>query len=94
MTMTTSPKNVRVNLGTIMEIGRQEMTLQLRGEEQTVTWPTTRQTVYEELNGEKIQVSILEEDQAVLVITDVDSQDKRYIKRLRLLIPIGSEVEE
>jgi hypothetical protein len=79
----------QVHLGTITEIGRQEMTLQLRGEENSVAWPTNRQTSYEDLNGSSITATSLEVDQAVLVITDVDSNSQRYIKRLRLLAPVA-----
>lgn len=77
-----------VNLGTITSIGTQELTLQLRGEEQIATWNTNRQTRYEEFDGGTTTRTALEEDQAVLVITDLDQNDQRYIKRVRLLAPV------
>lgn len=77
-----------VNLGTITGIGTQEITLQLRGEEQIATWNTSRQTRYEEFDGGTTTRTALEEDQAVLVITDLDQNDQRYIKRVRLLAPV------
>lgn len=77
-----------VNLGTITGIGTQELTLQLRGEEQITSWNTNRLTRYEEFDGGTTTRTALEEDQAVLVITDIDTNDQRYIKRVRLLAPI------
>jgi hypothetical protein len=79
----------QVSIGAITEIGRQELTLEIRGQQQQVAWPTTTRTAYEDMDGQKIQRTTLEEDQAALVITDLDTADKRYIKRVRLLVPIS-----
>ena len=82
-------ENRQVTLGNIAEIGKQEITIQPRGEQQQITWPTTRQTTYEDMNGQEITATEIEEDQSALVITDIDKDDKRYIKRLRLLVPVS-----
>jgi hypothetical protein len=81
-------ENRQITLGNISALEKQAITLQPRGDQPAVTWPTTRQTAYEDLNGQKITVAQLEEDQSVLVISDVDKDDKRFIKRLRLLVPV------
>jgi len=84
-------ENRQVTLGNITALEKQTMTLKPRGEQQEITWPTTRQTAYEDLNGQKITVNELEEDQSVLVISDVDKDDKRFIKRIRLLVPVSQQ---
>ncbi len=91
MTTDNFSENRQVTLGNITALDRQEITLQPRGEQQEVSWPTTRSTDYEDLNGQEITVSDLEEDQAALVITDIDKDDKRFIKRIRLLVPVEQE---
>lgn len=88
MTTDNFAENRQVLLGNITALEKQTITLQPRGEQPAVTWPITRQTAYEDLNGQKIAVDDLEEDQSVLVISDIDKDDKRFVKRIRLLVPV------
>jgi hypothetical protein len=82
-------ENREVKLGSLVSITTSEITLQDRQTQQSMTWSFTRQTVFEDANGQKIAVTNLEEDQAALIITDLDNNDERYIKRVRLLVEVA-----
>lgn len=78
----------QVVIGNITNIDSRSITIQVRSSETIEIYNIDRTTLYEDIQGTGITVRDLEVDQAALVVTDVNTQNQRYIKRFRLLIPI------
>ncbi len=79
-----------VFLGTITEKTNSKITVTTRGTGEALDLALLRTTTYEDLIGESITLATVQEDQSVLIITDLDKDSNRYVSRLRVLVPAES----
>lgn len=79
-----------VFLGSITEKANTSITISNRGTEEMLDLALLRTTVYEDSLGNTISLADIQEDQAVLIVTDLDNDEERYVSRLRLLVPVES----
>lgn len=79
-----------VLLGTVTEKATGALVISTRGTKETYALDIVRDTTYEDSLGNAISLSDVQEDQSVLLITDLDRNDERYVSRLRLLVPVES----
>lgn len=79
-----------VFLGSITGMNSSQITFTARATDETVTANLLRTSEYEDSIGNEISVRDIEEDQAILIITNIDKNDQRFVEKLRLLIPIDS----
>ncbi len=79
-----------VLLGSITEKSNTEISLSTRGTNESLELTLLRTTTYEDSLGNPITLANVQVDQSVLIITDIDRNDERYVSRLRLLVPVES----
>ncbi len=82
-----------VILGSVDEKSTTSLSVTSRGTGETSEIALQRSTEYEDSLGTAITLADIEENQSVLIITDVDEGDDekdRYATRVRLLVPVES----
>jgi hypothetical protein len=80
----------QVYVGTITTWKNNELSLAIRGTDQTAVWNVSRKPRYEDSLGNVITAKEITADQAALVITQEDDQGVRTAIRVRLLAPVQS----
>jgi len=79
----------QVTIGTVTNVANNNLTIEVRGTGTSESFILNRTTtVYEDIQGTEVTLADVEEDQAVLLVTDVNAQNQRFAKRVRLLIPV------
>lgn len=86
------PKSYTVALGTVTDIGRNNLTFTPRDNPEELTVTTNNQTTYEDLKGEEISRSDIETDTQALLIA-YDDEGEKVARRIRLLTTIDLENE-
>ena len=79
-----------VFLGSITEKSNSSITLSNRGTGEMLDLALLRTTSYEDSLGNTISLTDVQEDQSVLIVTDLDKDEDRFVSRLRLLVPVES----
>jgi len=78
----------QVTIGTVTNVATTSLTVTVRGTGTSESFILNRTTTYEDIQGTEVLLRNIEEDQAVLLVTDVNAQNQRFAKRVRLLIPV------
>lgn len=86
------PKSYTVALGTVTDIGRNNLTFTPRDNPEELTVITNNQTTYEDLKGEEITRADIETDTQALLIA-FDDEGEKIARRIRLLTTIDVENE-
>lgn len=80
----------QVYVGNITAWKNNELSLAIRGTDQTAVWDVSRKPRYEDSLGNTITAKEITADQAALVVTQEDDQGIRTAIRIRLLAPVES----
>jgi hypothetical protein len=81
---TLRPLPSYITIGGITKIDTNEITVNPRASEETVALTTDRNTVYEDINGEEIDESDIEEDTQALIVA-LDDDGEKIAQRIRIL---------
>lgn len=80
----------QVSVGTITTWKTTELSLSIRGTDQTATWNVSRKPRFEDSLGNTITAKDITADQAALVVTQEDDLGVRTVTRIHLLAPVQS----
>lgn len=89
---TLRPDPTYITVGSITEIDRSELTISPRSGEETETIVLNNSTTYEDLNGEEIDRTDIEEETQALIIA-VEDEDEKVARRIRILTVIETNDE-
>jgi hypothetical protein len=81
----------RVTLGSVESFERASITLKERANNQTSTVSVTTATKFEDILGNTVPRTRIQEDEAVLVVIDESTAGKPFAKRIRLLVSATAE---
>ncbi len=81
----------RVALGTIETLERSSISVQERGNGQTTSAAITNTTRFEDILGNTVPRTSIQEDEAVLIIIDEATAGRPTAKRIRLLVAATAE---
>lgn len=81
----------RVALGSVETFERSSLTLRERGNDQTTTVDITTATKFEDILGNTVPRSTIQEDESILVIIDDSANGRPFAKRVRILVSATAE---
>lgn len=79
-----------VFLGSITKKSNTSITISNRGTGEMLDLALLRTTSYEDSLGNTISLKNVQEDQSVLIVTNLNKNKERFVSRLRLLVPVES----
>ena len=81
----------RVALGSVETFERSSLTLRERGNDQITTVDITTATKFEDILGNTVPRSTIQEDESILVIIDDSANGRPFAKRVRILVSATAE---